>query len=33
MTADDIKQEIAIQVSSGALKGVGNVDPASVLWP
>jgi sulfonate transport system substrate-binding protein len=33
MSVDDIKQEIAIQVSSGALPGVAKVDPASVLWP
>jgi ABC-type nitrate/sulfonate/bicarbonate transport system substrate-binding protein len=33
MTADDIRREIEIQVSSGALPGVANVDPASVLLP
>ena len=33
MTVDDIKREIAIQESSGALKGVSAIDPASVLLP
>jgi len=31
MTADDIRQEIAIQESAGALPGIGALDPASVL--
>lgn len=30
-TVADIRQEIAIQVSSGALHGVEQIDPASVL--
>jgi len=33
MTPQDIKREIDIQVSSGALPGVDKIDPASVLWP
>ncbi len=33
MTEDDIRQEIAIQVASGALKGVDTVPPASILVP
>jgi ABC-type nitrate/sulfonate/bicarbonate transport system substrate-binding protein len=33
MTAADIRQEIAIQKSSGALLGVEKVDPVSVLLP
>jgi ABC-type nitrate/sulfonate/bicarbonate transport system substrate-binding protein len=35
MTEADVRQEIAIQQSSGALKGVESVDPASILvpWP
>jgi len=32
-TPEDIKREIEIQVSSGALPGVAAIDPASVLWP
>jgi ABC-type nitrate/sulfonate/bicarbonate transport system substrate-binding protein len=31
MTADDVRQEIAIQVSSGSLKGVEQIPPASLL--
>ena len=33
MTVDDIKREISIQASSGALPGVEAIDPASVLAP
>jgi ABC-type nitrate/sulfonate/bicarbonate transport system substrate-binding protein len=33
MTPDDIKREIEIQVSSGALPGVAAIDPASILLP
>jgi ABC-type nitrate/sulfonate/bicarbonate transport system substrate-binding protein len=33
MTPDDMRQEIAIQVASGALKGVEGIPPASVLLP
>jgi ABC-type nitrate/sulfonate/bicarbonate transport system substrate-binding protein len=33
MTPDDIRREIEIQVSSGALPGVAAIDPASVLLP
>ena len=32
LSVDDVKQEIAIQVSSGNLPGVEKIDPASVLW-
>ena len=31
MSVDDMRQEIAIQVSSGALRGVDRIDPASLL--
>ena len=33
LTVDDIRREIAIQVSSGVLPGIGSIDPASVLLP
>jgi ABC-type nitrate/sulfonate/bicarbonate transport system substrate-binding protein len=33
MTPEDIKREIDIQVTAGALPGVANIDPASVLLP
>lgn len=33
MTEDDVRQEIAIHVASGALKGVDTVPPASILVP
>jgi ABC-type nitrate/sulfonate/bicarbonate transport system substrate-binding protein len=32
-TVADIRQEIAIQVSSGALQGVDKIDPTSILLP
>ncbi len=32
ISVEDVKQEIAIQVSSGNLPGVEKIDPASVLW-
>ena len=33
MTEDQIRQEIAIQVSTGTVPGVDRIPPASVLWP
>jgi len=33
MTADDIRQEIRVQVGAGALPGVDKLDPAAVLAP
>lgn len=33
MTPDDIRQEIAIQASTGVLPGVTAIPPESVLWP
>jgi ABC-type nitrate/sulfonate/bicarbonate transport system substrate-binding protein len=33
MTADDIAQEIRVQVSAGALPGVDKLDPAAIVWP
>jgi hypothetical protein len=32
-TVADIRQEIAIQIASGALQGVEKIDPAAVLLP